>query len=172
MQRYYKTDKPEALAAQQAFIEQSEALGSSADAFAEKWGGKALLSFSIHGIRFGGLKFSPAKTDALWTKPDARSSGEQRPRASLAKSTPEQRQALKALNTEWREGRPKIKADRDPVLQAAGTDWGALMFSGAGLKHFVHDGNFFMMTGLKLDLTEITASEFEAAEKSAKAVPP
>jgi len=133
-------------------------------AFAAHFGGELLARRDLHGYRVAGLIFKPAKDDPLWTKPNQQAAGMQQPRASLKKSTKEQRQALASLQADWKARFPTEKADFAPVLEAMGTDWGNLFFSGFAM--FQHGGAIYVSTSAKLApcMQEILASEYSAAK--------
>jgi len=164
----YKTNHPDALAARRAYTEAVQALRAQAEAFKERVGAKdfVISTGSSLGTSIRGFVFDPPKDRALWTVQDAKLCGAQRPRASVAKGTPEQRAELKALNAEWNAHYPAERVSWEPMLQAVGLSPGHLFFSGA-FKLFEHDGWIYLKTGALPDashLIEILNSEYEAAQ--------
>lgn len=161
---FYKSSDSALLAACSNYEAEAKTVADAGQAFAAHFGGKLLTRSDFHGRSVAGLRFVPAKDDPLWTKPDGQAHGRQRPRASLRKSTKEQRQVLGALQADWRVRFPREKADLAPVLTAMGTDWGNLFFTGIGF--FVHDGTIYVSTSAKLApcMQEILASEYNAAK--------
>lgn len=161
---FYKTSDAAVLAAIKTYGEQGAAVSAAGNEFARHFGGKLLTKSNAHGRRVAGLCFSPAKDDPLWTKPDAQSAGLQKPRASLRKSTKEQRAALVELQADWQGRFPTLQADMAPVLTAMGTDWGNLFFCGFAM--FEHDGHIYVSTSAPLApcMVEIVASEYSTAK--------
>lgn len=161
---FYKTSDAAVLAAIKTYGEQGAAVSAAGNEFARHFGGKLLTSADAHGRRVAGLCFSPAKDDPLWTRPDAQRAGMQWPRASLRKSTKEQRAALVELQADWKARFPTLKADMAPVLTAMGTDWGNLFFCGFAM--FEHDGHIYVSTSAPLApcMFEIVAREYSAAK--------
>jgi hypothetical protein len=167
---FYKTTDGAALAAWVNYEVDAAKVGAAGQAFAAHFGGMLLIRADSHGRSIAGLRFSPAKDDPLWTKPDQQANGRQHPRASLKKATKEQRQALVALQADWEARFPREKADLAPVLAAMGTDWGNLFFT--GIKFFVHDGAIYVSTSAKLApcMVEILASEYNAARAAYESI--
>ena len=161
---FYKTSDATVQAAIKTYGEQGAAVSAAGNEFACHFGGKLLTQANAHGRRVAGLCFSPAKDDPLWTKPDAQRAGLQQPRASLRKSTKEQRVALAELQADWKARFPTLEADMAPVLTAMGTDWGNLFFCGFAM--FEHDGHIYVSTSAPLApcMVEIVASEYSAAK--------
>lgn len=163
---FYKTTDGAALAAWLSYEVEAAKVAAAGKAFAAHFGGQLLTRSDSHGRSIAGLRFSPAKDDPLWTKPDQQASGRQNPRGSLRKGTKEQRQALVELQADWKARFPSEKADLEPVLAAMGTDWGNLFF--CGIQFFVHNNAIYVSTSAKLApcMVEIMASEFGAAKAS------
>lgn len=161
---FYKTTDPAVLGAWAAYEAEAIAVSAAGRAFAEHFGGKLLTRADSHGRSVAGLRFDPIKDDPLWTKPDGQAHGRQHPRASLKKSTKEQRQALADLQADWNARFPRTKADLEPVLAAMGTDWGNLFFCGFSV--FVCDSTIYAATSAKLApcMVEILTSEYNAAK--------
>ena len=159
---FYKTSDATVLAAIKTYGEQGAAVSAAGNEFARHYGGKLLTESNAHGRRVAGLCFLPAKDDPLWTKPDGQSAGLQKPRASLRKSTKEQRAALVELQADWKARFPTLQADMAPVLTAIGTDWGSLFFCGFAM--FEHNGHVYVSTSAPLApcMVEIVASEYNA----------
>lgn len=168
---YYKTSAPEVLAALAAYSTEAQRVRALGQVFAAKFGGTLLSRHDAHGYEVGGLRFEPRNTSPLWTVPDAKNAGAQRPRASLAKAEPDQREELKQLLADWIANFPKDRADYASVLEAIGTDWGNLLF--CGISAFEVDGAFYVATSAKLNdrMVEILGSEFDAARQKHKAAP-
>jgi hypothetical protein len=163
----YKTNHPAALAARQQYTDDVQALRAKAAAFRERFGAKdsVIQASSSLGTGITGFVFEPPQDRLLWTVPDHKLCGAQRPRASLAKATPELREQLKALRAEWDAHYPSERVSWEPLLASVGLSAGALFFSGA-FKLFEHDGWLYLKTGAlpKADhLVEILNSEYDAA---------
>jgi hypothetical protein len=170
---YYKTSAPEVLAAWKAYKERVDRLQELGEAFARRFeGATALFQFSIHsGRTFYGLKFSPPMPQPLWTKPDPKAESSQFPRQSLPPGTKgDERKALKAelerLKDDFKEHKPKDKADLEPFLASMGLGGGKLFF--AGYRQVVTPDCIYVSTSATPSeaMTEILGSEFEAAEKA------
>lgn len=161
---FYKTSDRAVLAALAAYESQVDAVRAAGAEFAGHFGGKMVATSGLHGCSVVGLIFSPAKTDPLWTKPDAQRANMQRPRATVKGATKEQKAALAELAADWNARFPSAKADLDPVLSAAGTDWGNLFFCGFDM--FQHDGAVYVSTSAPLApcMVEILSSEYSAAK--------
>lgn len=97
---FYKSSDSALMAVWAVYEAEAGAVSAAGNAFAAHFSGKLLTSSNSHGSTVAGLKFSPAKDDPLWTKPDAQRAGMQQPRASLRKGTKEERQALAALQAD------------------------------------------------------------------------
>jgi hypothetical protein len=165
---FYKSSDSTLMTAWSTYEAGARAVAEAGKAFAAHFCGKLLTRSDYHGRSVAGLRFVPAKDDPLWTKPDAQAHGRQQPRTSLRKSTKDDRQALAALQADWKERFPRHKADLAPVLAAMGTDWGNLFFT--GISFFEHAGAIYVSTSAKLApcMVEILASEYNAAKLEAK----
>lgn len=168
MTRYYKTTDPTALALLQERDDAVRTLRAEGEAFRATFGAKHVLTSNslAEGFRIRGLEFEPQMPAPLWTKPDARACGAQKPRASLKAGSPEHRAALKELQRDWEVALPKGSVSWKPVLAALGTDWSASFFSSFSL--FEHDGAIYIKTGTKLaeHCVEILGSEYDAAREA------
>lgn len=173
--RYYRLDYPEAIAAWDAYERDCHALEAIGKAFAEQYpGAKPVFASSIHGLRFHGLRFTPANASPLWTIVAERDGLVQRPRSALPKGFKGDRaqanRELSALNKAWHATVPSVESGRvrsDKLWSAFGTDWGALLFS--GIQRFRRGDVIYVATSAKLDprAVEITGSEFDAAKGGA-----
>lgn len=163
MKAYYKTNAPEVLDVLKIHTDECEVIKQAGLQFAEHFGGAMMVNNSVHGYRIAGLRFSPKKDVRLWIHPDDH--GMQRPRQSIVKATPEEKAALAALRTEWRNHFPTGESDFSPVMKVMGTSWGNCAFNG-GFKMFEHEGFVYVACGPKLApcMVEIMGSEFGAAE--------
>lgn len=164
-QAYYKTNEPAVLEAVTQHDEARRTVNKKIEEFAKLFGGEPYTNFSLHsGYRFIGLQFDPPKNSPLWTKPDPRDSGMQRPRVSIQGATLEQKAALAALKAQWQP--PQDRAPVEPMLKAMGTSSGDMLFTGP-VSMFLHDGHLWIMTSVKLApfMAEVLASEFHAARE-------
>lgn len=172
---YYKTSEKEAVAAYAAYAEQNTGVVAEAKAFADRFNATPVYRHDLFGRSFFGLKFSPALTSPLWTKPG--DGDTQRPRTALPRdisrtSTPEARKRLnamlKALYAEYSENFPKGKASLEPLWESIGTDWGSLLLCGVGF--FATDEAIYVSTPARLNdrVTEIIASEYNKAREVAR----
>lgn len=166
--RYYKTNAPAVLRAVEQLRCESKALQEAGSEFAAHWGGTALFLNSHADNRFGGVKFSPPRMEKAWTKPD-RDSGIQRPRAKLSGAglSAEDRDDFARIHEAWNAGFPKLRADKQPLLAALGTDWGSAMICGIGYFEGC-DGFFYVQTSAHLAafLEEITGGAYLAAQRA------
>jgi hypothetical protein len=162
---YYKSTDPAVIKAWNDYNTESDKVYAAGKLLAKIWKGKPWFRAGLRGTEFAGLTFDPVKEHPFWTKPD-RFNGIQKPRASLAKATKEDREALKSLREEWNADYPKERTNFDPVLAAMGTSYGATMMTGP-LSMFVFGGAMYVMCGVKLApcFGEILASEYEARKK-------
>jgi hypothetical protein len=169
-QAFYKTSAPEVMEALKQRNDQVEQLRAKGEAFAAHFGGKLIVRNGISGYSIAGLVFEPAKPSRLWTVPDRKSMGQQRPRASIVKATPEEKAELARIKAEWAEHFPKGDAPFEPVLNAMGTSYGALLFGG-GFALRQTDSTVYVATSAKLNglMGEILASEYEAGRKRGEA---
>lgn len=167
---FYKTSDPAVLAALAAYESDVDAVRAAGAEFAKHFGGKMVVTSGLHGCGVAGLRFNPAKTDPLWTKPDAQRANMQRPRATVKGATKEQKAALAELSADWQARFPKEKADLEPVLAVVGTDWGNLFFCGFDM--YQHDGHVYASTSAKLApcMVEILASEYSAAKAAHESI--
>ncbi len=162
---FYKSSDAAVLSALAAYEAEVAIVAAAGKQFAAHFGGKPLTRGDLMGRRVAGLCFEPAKDDPMWTKPDAKQAGMQRPRASVKGATKEQRAALAELSADWEARFPTVKADLAPVLTAMGSDWGNLIFCGFAM--FRHDGGaVYVATSAPLApcMVEILASEYSAAK--------
>lgn len=162
---YYKTNDPAVMAALQERSKQVRAVLDAGKAFANAFGGGDVIwRNDSRGTEFIGVRFEPKKDARLWTHPDPKQNGIQRPRNTLQKATPDEKAELKALREKWNAEFPRIKYDMGPLLAAMGTDWGNLLFAGFGM--FQHGGFLWVTTGAKLGpcMVEVLASEYKAAK--------
>jgi hypothetical protein len=167
---FYKTNDAAALAAMAIYDEHVAEVRKAGAEFAAHYGGTLLARADLHGYSIAGLCFHPEKNDPLWTKPDPKSAGMQRPRTSIKSATKEQRAELAELLAGWQARFPIAKADLEPVLTAMGTDWGNLFFCGFAM--FQHNGCIYVATGAKLApvMQEILGSEYNAAKSAHRAI--
>lgn len=174
--RYYRINYAEALAAWDAYEKTAEQLEADCRAFAENFtGATPIFSFSVHGQRFHGLRFTPIIDSPLWTIAAKREGYVQRPRSALPKSFKGDRKAaaneLKGLWTDWACKMPDSIVGQGPDLDglwsALGTHWGDLLFN--GIKRFRRGGCIYVCTGASLDprAQEITGGEYLKAEGGA-----
>jgi hypothetical protein len=161
--RYYRFTAAAVLNAVRQYCADVETLQHQAHALAEAFGGRPLYGTSVHGRSFCGLIFDPPKDTTLWTKPDRQNRGAQQLRCKVAA---EHRDELNALRERWKALQPTMRPPLDAVWEACSTDWGQLLFGGAG--YVMRDTAFFVAT--RIDLTasgeEITGGEYEEASKS------
>lgn len=163
---YYKTNDPKVLAAWEAEQAERKALQAKIDAFAARFGGQGKMYQDP--AHFAGIIFTPAKPRDLWRHPDMYRL--QVPRAKPLKgASTETKDALKALNAEWKEHYPTGTVDSDPFYQSLGCN-SSMDFIFGGLTLFVHDGWVYLKAGIKMPkLTEILGSEFDAARAAYRA---
>lgn len=172
---FYKSSAKEVLAAYAAYAEQNTEVVAEAKAFAEQFKATPVYKHDIFGRSFFGLKFSPALTSPLWTKPG--DGDTQRPRGALPRdvsrtSTPEAKKrlnaSLKELDAKYSENYPKAKASLEPLWESIGTDWGSLLLCGVG--YFATAEAVYVSTTASLNdrVTEILASEYSTAKESAR----
>ncbi|HEY9210378.1 MAG TPA: hypothetical protein VIO56_03115 [Methylotenera sp.] len=163
--KYYKTNNPLVIAAFKQLKDDREKLIVKANAFAERFGGDAIMARSSHEFRvFDGLRFNPEKTDPFWTKPNNKINYAQKPISANSMSRLNGKSHLTALNKEWYESYPKETVSINPLYEALGTHWGEVMFSGLG---WLDGGDYFYVTtplSLNEHLQEITVTEYRAAE--------
>lgn len=195
VKKYFKTNDPLVIKAHAEMVADSERLVENCKKFAELFNGVNMMSTSLTGRSFGGLKLnnfypdifnsnSPVREDThLWTVPDRH--GVSWPRKtidvkkfknSISDKDVDVKEAVKKAKADLDELRAKYfdnkvgmeSVDFDPFFKSFGTDWGNLMFS--GLRWFPHDGHIYFETGADLRdrMTEILGSEFEAAEAAQK----
>lgn len=168
---YFKTTKPEALAAWEYMDKAKARLCEESDKFAAEFNAKKLCSSSTDQIRFYGVKLNDYHSrpdNILWTSPD-RSSGVSRPRSSLKKRpewTKEQfneyKSQLEELKRRYQSMAEPAPVDKEPFWNALGTSWSSLCFS--AITVFKHGDALFIKTDLKLDgCTEILGSEYDTA---------
>jgi hypothetical protein len=163
---YYKTSAPEVLSVLSERNEKLAALRKRGEAFQAHFGAKHLVvSNNTQGYRICGLVFEPPKPTRLWTCPDKQSLGQQRPRNSIVKATAEEKAELADLKARWKDWCPTDDVPFDPVLQAMGTTWGALIFGGS-FALLDRGDTVYVATTAKLNehMIEILASEYAAAE--------
>jgi hypothetical protein len=172
---FYKTSDKNVLAAFAAYAEQNTEIDAQAKAFADLFGAKPVYRLDFSGRSFFGLKFTPALSSPLWTKP--RDGDTQQPRSVLHRdisrtSTPEARKRLnaelKTLNAKYSDNFPKGKALLDQFWESMGTDWGSLLLSGVGF--FPTDEIIYVTTSARLNdrVTEILESEYRKAQEAAR----
>jgi hypothetical protein len=161
---FYKTSDATALAALATYDAELANVNRIGNEFAAHFGGTLLLGSDLHGCSVAGLRFSPAKDDPLWTKPDAQRAGIQRPRTAVSGAGKGQKAAMAELLADWSARFPAERANLEPVLTAMGADWGSLLFCGFAM--FQHGGAIYAATGAKLApcMQEILASEYNAAK--------
>ncbi|KII38382.1 hypothetical protein [Pseudomonas fluorescens] len=171
---FYKSSEKEVLAAWAAYAEQNTEVVAEAKAFADHFNATPVYRHDLFGQSFFGLKFSPALTSPLWTKPG--DGDTQRPRAALPRdvsrtSTPEAKKrlnaSLKELDAKYNENLPKAKASLEPLWESIGTDWGNLLLCGVGF--FATVEAVYVSTSARLNdrMTEILASEYATAKEAA-----
>jgi hypothetical protein len=171
----YKITAPEAAQACKAYNEANDNLIAASRAFAARYpGSKPVYNANVHGVSLHGLAFSPANDSPLWTRPQRDGGLIQRPRTAPAKGVKgderrEQVAQLEVLNDEWKAHFPGAKVDREPVLEAMGTDWGSAMLS--GIQYFELEGVVFVKTAIKPHESwqEILCSEYDAADAAHRA---
>jgi hypothetical protein len=174
--RYYRIEYPEAIAAWDAYDSAVLALKTDCDAFAAKYpGARPVFSFSVHGQRFFGLRFTPVLNSPLWTIAQERTGFVQRPRSALPKSFKGDRKIAererKALESDWASNIPEAVIGEGPSLdqlwKSLGTHWGDLLFG--GIKRFRKGAAIYVATSVKLDprAAEITGGEYLKAEGGA-----
>ena len=164
---YYKTTHPEVRAALGARNEAVEALRKRGEALQAHFGAQHLVvSHSTDGYRIRGLAFDPPKDRRLWTVPDREHLNMQRPRQSITKATPEEKAELARLKADWKAYFPTEGVEFEPVLQAMGTSWGAMILGGS-FAMLDRDDAIYVATTAKLNdrMVEIMASEYLAAEE-------
>ncbi|MCB5187399.1 hypothetical protein LG200_05190 [Methylobacillus caricis] len=162
--KFYKSNHPTLTAICVDILEKKKALHKVAVAFADQFGGIPVVLYSLHDYSVDGIKFEPANDSPLWTLPDRKYFNSQRPRATLKKATPAQREELKALNERWNSSFPTEKVSFEPLYKAMNTDWGHVFLLGMGFFYF--EGTLYVNTGCTLNelMTEITVTEFRAAQ--------
>jgi hypothetical protein len=167
---FYKTSDAAVLGAMVSYDSAAAEVHKSGAEFAAHYGGTQLARSDLHGYSIAGLCFHPEKDDPLWTMPDPKSAGMQRPRTSIKAATREQRIALAELSAGWKARFPVGRADFAPVLKAMGTDWGNLFFCGFAM--FQHDCCIYVATSAKLApvMQEILGSEYNAAKSAHQAI--
>ncbi len=167
---YYKTTKPEVVAALKVYKAALKALQAAADAFAQKYNATAIFSFDINERKLHGLQFKESPNDTLWCRPD--NFGCQRPRASPRTKKQEDKDACKALNEQWKADFPELsRVDNELLYKPLGMDWGVLMFDRTLFQGFImdDDGDTAYIQGhYKFDLKttgliEIMGSEYMKA---------
>lgn len=161
--RYYRFSQPAVLATAKSYIDDCGLLNEQISVLVKEFGGRSIVANNVHGRRFAGLVFSPAKDAALWTKPDRQCMGTQRPRSKVPAA---QRDALAELTERWTALQPTIHPSLDALLTACGTDWGNLLFGGFGYK--LTDHAVCIATSLDLSASgeEITGGDYEAAARA------
>lgn len=167
--RYYKTNKPEAIEASRKYLADVITVQRAGEAFAARYpGARPLFKTDVFGREFHGLLFEPVMTSPLWTRPLRASGGIQRPRTTLERGTTGEDRvrmiaALAEVNEAWNEHMPRERADRIPVWDALGTDWGSVMMG--GFQSFEQDGFIYMRTAIcSVDGVEILGSEYDSAK--------
>lgn len=166
----YKTNDLATMTAWTLYQTSVAALREEAKAFASRWGADANYVSQANassGFRIYGFTFTPPKARVLWTVPDHKAMGVQRPRTKITKATPEQRAEHKQLLADWDVSFPKRVIPFVPVLQSMGLTWGDFIFSGYRL--FEHGGYLWLKTEAKPKaghMAEILGSEFEAAREA------
>lgn len=174
--RYYRIDYPDALAAWDAYEKACAAIQADFQAFADKYANaKPVFASSVHGLRFHGLRFTPALSSPLWTIAVEREGYIQRPRGALPKSFKGDRKTANAelnqLRHDWKANMPESDRDKgaslDRFWSAIGTDWGNLLFT--GIERLRYEGAIYICTGAKLDprAVEITGGEYLKAKGGA-----
>lgn len=161
--RYYRFTSTAVLDAVREFCAHVKILQHQARTMAEAFDGRPLYGTSVHGRSFIGLVFDSPKDSTLWTKPDRQNRGAQQPRAKVAAA---HRSELDALRERWKLLQPTMRPSLDAVWEACGTDWGMLLFEGAG--YVMREDAFFVATRGDLSARgeEITGGEYAAANKS------
>lgn len=167
---YYRVDTPAALAAWATYRAECAEVVAEAKAFAARFVGAApVFAAGLHGRRFHGLAFDPPMPTDIWTHPDQHESNVQRPRTRIvgkeARKNPERVEALRQARSTYADHLPRRTAHIDPVLEAIGTDWGTLLFSGYMIAEC--DGALFVRTAAELGTpcVEITGGQFAVATK-------
>jgi len=174
--RTYKTTDQKVIAANRQYEADCETLQQLGQAFAARYpNAKAVFITSVDGREFYGLRFTPAMTDPLWTKPLPARGGIQTPRTAPNRGSKgaerrQQIEQLAELNTRYREHRPEFKADRDPLWEALGTDWGSILMG--GFQSFEQDGALYFKTAVteREGWVEILGSEYDLALATHKAM--
>lgn len=168
--RYFKCNDPKAIAAEIQYVADCEALQHAGHVFAARYpGATPVFKTDALGRDFHGLVFHPVMISPLWTRP-MRSAGDvQRPRTTLERGVKgeerlRQIEVLAELNTVWHEHMPKVKADRQPLWDALGTDWGSVMMG--GFQSFLQDEHLYMRTAAQQadSWVEILGSEYDRAK--------
>lgn len=170
MKSCYKSNAPAVMAAIKAHGEESKVVSAAGKVFAAHFGGILLVENGIRRYRVAGLKFNPPKPARLWTHPNDKMGGAQRPRATITKATAEEKAQLAVLKADWKARFPLLESDFTPVMAAMGTSWGNCLFGGGGFSMFQHDGYVYVSTGVKLHdcMVEILASEYQAEQNAAE----
>ncbi|WP_163591673.1 hypothetical protein [Klebsiella pneumoniae] len=167
---FYKTTQKAALDAWDNEINQRIALKEKADAFAKKFGGKPVLSYSATDYRFYGLSFDAAPLighNSLWTLSRAQNQFTREPRGKTRIPRERRDEHLQLLDA-WDDGRPTERISREPYWKALGVEWGMLIL--CGITHFRVGDVIYFKTDVTPSpdsgVTEIVESEYKAAEKT------
>lgn len=165
----YKITNPEAAQACRDYDKAYDLLQEAGVEFSKRFpGSEPLIRSGSTGATFFGIWFSPINQSPLWTRPQREAGNAQRPRTAPPKGVKgEERKAmvaeLKLLNEEWSAHAPKLKADRCPVYEAMGTDWGSALLN--GIQYFVVEDVVYLKTTItrREGWQEIFNSEYEEA---------
>lgn len=171
----YKIISPEAAQACREYSKAYDLIKEAGFEFAKRFPGSTpLISSGVSGASFFGVSFSPANESALWTRPQRDAGNAQRPRSVPPKGIKgDERRAmvaeLKLLNEEWSAHAPKLKADRNPVFEVIGTDWGSALL--CGIQYFELGDVVYLKTTIdrKESWQEILNSEYEQADAAHRA---
>lgn len=171
----YKIIDPKAAQACREYNKAYDLLQDAGYEFAKRFpGSKPLIKSGPNGASFFGIWFSPINESPLWTRPQREAGNAQRPRTAPPKGIKgEERKAmvaeLKLLNEEWSANAPKLKADRNPVFEAMGTDWGSALL--CGIQYFDLEDVVYLKTTItcREGWQEIFNSEYEQADAAYRA---
>ncbi len=168
--KYYKTNNPATLDAWKAYEAEDAEFIEQCEAIQQHFGAKQFLIIrSILTKSFAGLVFAESRDTGIWTKPDKY--GIQKPRG-ISTVKKDVRGFHAELIDEYKSLLPTLMPNYDPVLKTIGLCWSEFVFGG-NLKIFAEGDFFYCATYRPVadHLTEILASEFEAAEAAKPAKP-
>lgn len=168
---FYKTSKPEIVAAIETLEAEKKAFIFAAEIWAGQFDGNAIFSDQSDRISVAGIVLNNRHDrDDLeyWTKPVSAKKYASWPRAKMPKVA--QAVMLAQITERYHSTMPE-PVKREALFKAISCSWGDFVFS--GLYFFVVDGYAYFKTGIYLPevdekITEILGSEFNAANKAAK----